>query len=100
MCGTNAIIARLGQPSIPFPQQPDESPGILGDDRLGGSGRVVRASVVDDDEFPIGECLAEDAIDCLTQKLRLVVARDDHRYNWHRLRHHRKRQFNLLMAPG
>jgi len=49
------------------------------------AGKPVRRTVVDDDNFEIGEGLSENAFDRLVERRPLVETRNDYRY--HGLRH-------------
>ena len=96
----DAGVACLGHSAVGRLQQADRASGMLGDDRVGRSGCVIRAAVVDDDELPVGECLGDDAFDRVPQKLGLLVARHDHRHQRRRRGGMGERQFDVLMAAG
>ena len=70
-------VARVGEAAVGFLNEADAAVGIFRDQLARDGARLVRAAVVDDEQFPIGEGLREDARDGLGQEIGLAKTRDD-----------------------
>ena len=78
----NAVFLAAAKPTVVLPdvfQAISELP-LTGCHKLGS---VVSASIVDENDLPTGECLAENAVEAFVQVASGIIGRNDDTYTWH-----------------